>query len=131
MNLRKKKQLAAKVLGAGTHRIIFNQDNLKEIKEAITKQDIKDLFSQGIISIKPIKGRKKFIKRKNKKGPGSIRKNVRKRKRDYIILTRKLRAHLKEIRNDDKIKNKKYYLLRKQIKNKMFKNKQHFKESIK
>ncbi len=131
MNLRKKKQLAAKVLRVGKSRIFFNENNLKEIKEAITKQDIKDLFEQGIISIKLAKGRKKFIKRKNKKGPGSIRKNVRKRKRDYMILTRKLRAHLKEVRNNDKMKNEKYYLLRGQIKNKMFKNKQHFKENIK
>ena len=41
MNLSKKKKLAAKTLGVGKGRLQFKQENLNEIKEAITRQDIK------------------------------------------------------------------------------------------
>ena len=40
MNLGKKKQLAARTLGVGKSRVHFVNENLNEIKEAITKQDI-------------------------------------------------------------------------------------------
>ena len=43
MNLQKKKELAARTLTIGKDRIMFNTSRLDEIKEAITKQDIKDL----------------------------------------------------------------------------------------
>ena len=43
MNLTKKKELAAKVLKVGKNRIIFVEEHLSEIKEAITRFDIADL----------------------------------------------------------------------------------------
>ena len=55
MNLRKKKILAAKALKVGKERIIFLKPRLEEIKEAITKQDIKDLYKEGAIKIKEVK----------------------------------------------------------------------------
>ena len=79
-NLNRKKELAAKTLKVGKNRLSFNQDNLAEIKEAITRQDIKDLYAEGIITIKPIKGRKKIKRRKTRRGPGKIKKTVNKRK---------------------------------------------------
>jgi len=41
MKLDKKKNLAKRVLNVGKERIIFVKERLSEIKEAITKQDIK------------------------------------------------------------------------------------------
>ena len=41
--LDRRKDLASRVLGVGKRRIIFDSSRLSEIKEAITKQDIKDL----------------------------------------------------------------------------------------
>ena len=73
MNLRKKKILASKVLNVGKNRIRFVTDNLLEIKEAITKQDIRDLYSKGIIVIKPIKGRTKTNSRTTR---GNVRKTM-------------------------------------------------------
>ncbi len=43
MNLRTKKELAAKALKVGKERIVFVEARLDEIKEAITKQDMRDL----------------------------------------------------------------------------------------
>ncbi len=59
MNLEKKKKLAARTLNVGKERIIFLKSRLEEIKEAITRQDIKDLHKDGAIIIKEEKGRKK------------------------------------------------------------------------
>ena len=71
MNLSKKKALAARTLDVGKGRILFNMQGLDEIKEAITKQDIRDLHKEGIISIKEIKGRKTLVRRKTRKRMGS------------------------------------------------------------
>ena len=102
MNLAKKRQIAARSLRVGKNRVIFNMGGLSEIKEAITKQDIKDLHSEGIIGIRPLKGGKKIKKRKNRRGPGKIKKKVNKRKQIYVKITRKLRGYLKEqLKNRD------------------------------
>ena len=89
MNLKKKKALAARTFGVGLERIEFVKPRLEEIKEAITKQDIRDLHKDGAIKIKPVKGRKILIKRKRKRSTGNIRKKVNKRKKEYATLTKK------------------------------------------
>lgn len=130
MNLKTKKRLAAKTLGVGKRRIIFNPDSLADIKEAITKQDIKSLFDEGIISIKPEKGRKKIKKRKTKRGPGKTRLKIKKRKQEYVKLTRKLRKYLKELNSRGDINKELYYNLRTKIKMRTFKSRAQFKEYI-
>ena len=129
-NLDKRKKLASKVLGVGTYKIVFDINRLEEIKEAITKQDIKDLFASGAITIRETRGRKTKIRRKNRRGPGKIKFKVRNTKRDYMVLTRKLRFHVKELRKQGKIDKDQFLDLRKKIKAKMFKDKQHLKAHI-
>src|SRR4030042_1929609 len=96
MNLRKKKTLAAKTFGVGESRIKFVNARLEEIKEAITKQDIRDLQKDGAIIVIKIKGRKRHEKRK-KRNIENMRKNINKRKKEYMKITRKLRKYLSEI----------------------------------
>ena len=131
MKLEKKKALIARTLNIGKGRIVLNTSRLAELKEAITKQDIKDLFKDGVISINEIKGRKKVIRRKTRRRAGSIRKKVTKRKKDYVRITRKLRAYLKNLKNKSLISSDKFKLLRKQIRSKEFKSLSNFKERIK
>ena len=123
MNLRKKKILAAKTLKVGKEKIIFVQTRLDEIKEAITKKDIRDLYESGAIKIKQIIGRKKQIGRKKRKSIGNIRKKIRKRKREYIALTRKLRKQVEETSKIKKISDEQLKIIRKKIKNREFRNK--------
>jgi len=87
MNLTKKKKLAAESLKVGKNRIVFNMANLAEIKEAITRQDIRGLRDEGVITIRPIKGRKKIERRKTRRGPGKIKKKINKRKQIYVKIT--------------------------------------------
>ncbi|MFH1359052.1 MAG: 50S ribosomal protein L19e [archaeon] len=131
MNLSKKKALAAKALKVGKGRIKFNSENLGEIKEAITKQDILGLKQEGIISIKPVKGRKKIVRRKTRRGPGKIKKTVNKRKQIYVKITRKLRAYLKDLRAKGVVDRELYQDLRNKIRMRYFKSKSHFRDYLK
>ena len=131
MNLKNKKELAKKVLGVGKNRIIFSPEGLSEIKEAITKEDIKSLYAEGIISIKPVKGRRKIEKRKTRRGYGKTKMKVETRKQDYVKLTRKLRAHIKNLKRKNEIDKKNYLDIRKKIKIRYFKSKSYLEDYIK
>ena len=130
MNLAKKKNLAAKVFGVGKGRVVFIKSRLNEIKEAITKQDMRELKMDGAIKIREIKGRKTKPNEKQKKGPGKIKKNVNKRKREYMAATRKLRKYLYHIKSQGGISKEEYEDARKKIRNRFFKSKSHLKEHI-
>ncbi len=130
MNLGKKRILAANTFNVGRERITFNNERLDEIKEAITRQDIKDLYSSGAISIKPIIGRKTVVRRTTRRRAGSIKKKVNRSKKDYVILTRKLRAYINELRNQEQITEEQYQKIRKQIRASIFRSKAHLKEIL-
>ena len=128
MNLKKKKLLAARTFGVGESRIKFLEPRLNEIKEALTKQDIRDLHKDGAIVILPVKGRKILINKKKSRSVGNVRKKVNVRKQKYVKLTRKLRKYLFEI--EDKLTKKEKEEYRKKIKNKTFDSKSDFKAYI-
>lgn len=130
MNIRKKKILAANALGVGKDRIVLNNQRLDEIKEAITKQDIRDLVSAGAITVKDIKGRRTVEKRKTRRRAGSVRKKVKNSKTEYVIITRKLRRYISELRNQEKITEEQFWKLRKDIRARTFKSKSHLKEHL-
>ena len=131
MKLETKKQLAARSLNIGKSRIVFNQERLSEIKEAITKQDIKDLLQDKAITIKEPSGSLTKKKRKTRRRAGSIKKKVNTRKQDYVKLTRKLRAHLRGLKRQKLISQEQFLATRKQIKAKQFRSLSSLKESIK
>ena len=128
MNLGKKKALAARTFGVGESRIEFVTPRLEEIKEAITKQDIRDLYKEGAIRIKNIKGRKTRFGKKKKRSTGNVRKKVNKRKKEYVLATRKLRKHLSD--NKKKMTTKEAKEIRKKIRNRFFKSKSHLQNYI-
>jgi large subunit ribosomal protein L19e len=130
MKLDKKKTLAAKVLRVGEGRIIFVTERLSEIKEAITRQDISDLYKSGAIKIRDVKGRAKIEKRKYRRGVGNRRMVVNDRKEQYVIITRKLRRVLKNLLKINKINREKYKKARSMIRAKKFKSKRHLIESL-
>jgi large subunit ribosomal protein L19e len=130
MKLDKKKDLAARTLGVGRKRVIFNKERLDEIKESITRQDIRELVNDKAISISEIKGKKKIVKRKTRRRAGSVKKTVNKSKRDYMTITRKLRAYVKELRKHGAVDSEQYWKLRKEIRAKEYKSKANLKDKI-
>ncbi len=131
MKLEKKKDLIARALGVGKNRLVLNNARLPEIKEAITRQDIKDLLSSGAINVKEKKGRKKNEKKTARRREGSFRQKNRGGKTKYVILTRKLRGYLKNMKIKGKSTKENYLILRKEIRASEFKSLAHFKERIK
>lgn len=129
MNLKVKKSLAARALNVGKARIAFIEARLSEIKEAITKQDIKDLEKDGAIVVKEVSGRRK-IKKKTRRSTGNIRKKINTRKKDYVIMTRKLRAYVAEMKKQGVLTKEEVEDIRKKIRNRNFKSKANLKEYI-
>jgi len=131
MNLKKKKELAARTFKIGKEKVVFLKSRLDEIKEAITKQDIISLKKEGAIIVKNSRGKKKLVKKRGKaRSPGNIRKNVNKRKQEYVILTRKLRKHVAELKRQGNISKEELSDIRKKIRNRIFRSKAHLKEYI-
>ena len=130
MNLRKKKELAARTLKIGKERIVFVKERLDEIKEAITKQDIRDLKAEGAIIVKDVKGRKRVNKKGGSKSTGNVRKKVNKRKQEYVIMTRKLRKYVAEMKKQGLLSLEEVKSVRKKIRNREYRSKAHLKELI-
>ena len=130
MQLRNKKALAVKVLKVGKARVVFVAGHEDEIKEAITKQDIVDLHKSGAIQIREVKGRRKVIKKKHRRGVGKVKKKIKRRKQEYAKLTRKLRKFSKFMLKTGKIDKEKHKEVRKQIRARKFRSKRHLNESF-
>ncbi len=81
MILKLQKRLAATVLNCSTKRVVFDPARLEDIKEAITKTDIRLLVGEGAIVERPEKGvsRVRANKRKRQKRKG-LRKGEGSRK---------------------------------------------------
>jgi len=130
MNLKKKKSLAVRTLNIGRERIVFLKSRLEDIKEALTKQDIRDLKKDGAILVKEVKGRRKVKKKKTRRSTGNIKKKVNTRKQDYVIMTRKLRRYVAEMKKQGKLSPEEIKDIRNKIRNKIFKSKAHLKTYI-
>ena len=130
MKLDLKKNLAAKTLGVGRDKVKFDVSRLDEIKEAITRQDIKDLVKSGAIKVCENKGRKRNVARKHRRRAGSVKKKVKKRKQEYVRMVRKLRGYLHELVKQGRLDKDTNRELRKQIRNRKFKSKRNLKEHM-
>lgn len=111
-----KKYLAARALGVGVGRILFNRERLGDIQEAITKQDIRDLVGSGAIFVREVKGRLKHEKGTGRRRAGSVRKKVNRQKKIYAARVRKLRTYLARLKTQGVMDNTKSETARKSIK---------------
>ena len=127
MNLSKKKKLAKKTFNVGEDRIVFIESRLGEIKDAITKQDLRDLEKSGAIVIVSGKGRTR-VREKAGRSTGNIRKKIKRRKREYMIITRKLRRYLQDLYSRGKISKENASNIKNRIRNKEFRSRVHLKE---
>jgi len=129
MNLNKKKELAKRTFGVGEKRIVFIESRLEDIKEAITKQDMRDLREDGAILVTNVAGRRRKITKRSR-SPGNIRKKVNKRKKEYVTITRKLRKHLRGEKEQGNLSKEESDDLRKKVRNRIFKSKAQLKEHL-
>jgi len=91
MMLKLQKRLAACVLHCSPKRVVFDPSRVEDIKEAITKTDIRLLIGEGVITRRPEKGVSRFRanKRKRQKSKGLRRGEGSKKGKATARLSRK------------------------------------------
>jgi len=138
MDLKTQKKLAAAVLGCSPKKIRFDTEKLDEIKESITKADIKNLIANNVIIRLPARGvsrgrAKKIAIQKAKgkrKGHGSRKgkKGARtNRKREWINKVRLQRRFIKELKEQGSLSKKVNQMIYMKIKGGFFRSKKHLK----
>jgi len=135
VNLKAKKRLASRVLGVGIHRIKFDTDHLDDIADAITRENIRSLFTANTIKIKSFtgtsKGRAHTKKaQKNKRGTTQGSKHGRKgarvgKKTVYVAKVRSLRRLLKIAKDRKDLTNPEFWTLYKKVGGNTVRNKAH------
>lgn len=142
MKITSQKRLAAQLAGASPKRIKFTQDRLDDIKEAITKADIRGLINNKVIKVLPKRGVSRVRARKRQsqrrkgrqKGPGTLKSKSCARfdkKRKWINKIRSQRALLNALRTRKIVDNKTFRMLYMKSKGGFFRNKRHIKLYIK
>ena len=138
MKLNTQKRLAAQILKCSPKRVIFDQASLEDIKESITKADIRGLINDGVITRKQKKGisrgraRKRAIqKRKGRQqGPGS-RKGKKTsrlpRKRLWMNTIRSQRDLIRRLKQKGVISKQSYRELYLKCKGGFFRSRRHIK----
>lgn len=138
MKLSIQKRIAGQLLKCSPKRITLKPALLADIKEAITKSDIRLLISDRVIKKKPVKGvsrvRARKIREQKRKGlrrgHGS-RKGTRNastpEKEKWMARVRSQRAFLKELKEKGLISGQTYRSLYRKSKGGFFRSKRHIK----
>lgn len=138
MNLKTQKRISAQILKVGVNKIKFDPDKLDDIKEAITKTDIRSLIKRKVIIKRPVnyqsRARARMIKRQkskgNRKGPGSREGTKKARANTKTLWVRKirlLRGFLRALKKNDMLDNKIYRELILKSKGGFFRSRRHLK----
>ena len=141
VNIRKKRELAARILGVGINRIRFEPDKLDEVGDSITRENIRTLINNGTIwTVKP-KGTsrarakaKLIIRRKHGTGLGSKKgkKTARTGKKElYVIKVRSMRYHLKIMKDRNDINRETYWSLYKKVNGGQVRSLAHLRDLVK
>jgi len=128
------RRIAAEILKVGETKIWIDPEHREEIKNAITRADIKKMISHGYIKKRPDKIRIKKMEKAKKQGVGSRKgkKGARlPKKRKWINTIRPLRRMLKELRDEKKIDEKNYRRLYMLAKGGVFRSRTHLKLYLK
>lgn len=138
MRLTSQRRTAAQILKCGQGRIWFDNARIEEIKQAITKADIRHLINDFAIQKKPkvsisrYRFRKALVQKKKgrRAGPGK-RKGKRAarlpQKTHWMSMIRLQRKFLKTLRDKEIVTPGTYHMLYKKAKGGFFRSKRHLK----
>jgi large subunit ribosomal protein L19e len=108
------RRLAANAMNVGINKVWFDPYRLNEIKEAITKEDVKALIKEKVINKKPTIGTKRRAgrsreirkKRGRNRGKGKKKNLLHNKKDEYMARIRKIRSYTAMLKRTGKIKPK-------------------------
>ncbi len=140
-NLENKKRLAADVQKCSPKRVVFKEDRLNDIKEAITKSDIRALIADGAITERQKKGvsraraKKRDTQRSKGRQKGSGNRKGKQtarspRKENWMRKIRTQREFLKELKTKNMLSKETFKNLYRKSKGGFFRNKRHIKTYI-
>jgi|TARA_Y100000310_G_scaffold332159_1_gene407209 large subunit ribosomal protein L19e len=138
MKLKNQKRIAAQLLKVGKTSVKFNPEKLSDIKEAITKEDIRGLIKDKSITKDSTgsqsKGRlrKRLLQKRKGRQKGSASKKGKKTARlsskdAWMAKIRLQRKFIKELREKKKITEKTYREMYRKTKGNFFRSKNHIK----
>lgn len=139
MNLKNQKKLVARSLKVSSKRVKLNAtnpENIRQLKEVISREGVRELLETGVVSKLDPRGnsrtRANKIAQQKKKGrrlgAGSRKgtKNARFSDKDkWMIKLRALRSMLKKLRDEQRLSTKNYKDLYLKSKGNFFRNKRH------
>lgn len=136
MNFKTQRRMAMRVMKCGTGRVWMSPEHEAEIKQAITKQDIRGLISKGIIRVKQELGVSKGRTREQagqkkkglRKGKGSRkgRASARQTPKDvWMARIRNLRELFRDLKAKGMITNETYTSMREKSKGGLFRSRRH------
>ena len=141
VNLKKKRELIARMLGIGANRVKFEPDKLDDIADSITREDLRSLVKRGTIWTTKVKGTsrgraktKQAIRKKSGLGPGSKKgkKTARMGKKSaYVTKIRSMRHHLKVLKDRNEINRQTYWSIYKKVNGSQVRSVSHLKEIVK
>ncbi len=121
------KKLAAKILKVGESRVWLDPEHLKDIKNAITRADIRRLILKGWIKALPekVKMKKERRKKRNVGKRKGKKHSIVPKKRVWINRVRPQRRLIKELKEQKKISSADYRKLYRLVKSGMFRSRAH------
>jgi large subunit ribosomal protein L19e len=141
VNLRKKRELIARMLGIGANRVKFEPDKLDDIADSITREDLRSLVNRGTIWTTKVKGTsrgraktKQAIRKKSGLGPGSKKgkKTARMGKKSaYVTKIRSMRHHLKVMKDRNEINRQTFWLVYKKVDGGQVRSVSHLRDIVK
>ncbi len=140
--LKLQKRLASEIMKCSVKRVYFNPERTSDIKEAITKADIRGLVKLGVIKEKKVKGVSRVRARKiqlqkrkgRQKGSGSRKGKFTARAKPKSVWMNAVRAQrkfLKELKDKDLLTPGSFWELYRKSKGGFFRSVRHIKLFIK
>ena len=138
MQLGAQRRIAAQLMKCSESRVVFNPERLDEVKEAITKSDIRGLIGDGVIKKRQEKGvsrvRANHFAAQRAKGRSASHGNRKGRKtarlptkQAWMTRVRVQRGFLKELKQKNYLEVSTYRDLYGKVKSGFFRNKRHIK----
>ncbi len=136
MSLKNQRRIAASLLKCSLHRVRFDPERLEEVKEGITKADIRGLIKDGAITERSeqgvSRGRSRQLRQKRRRGQGrgsGSRKGTRSaresKKRQWINHIRSQRRLISKLREQKSIDDSTFRHIYRRAKGGFFRNVRH------
>lgn len=141
VNIRKKRELIARILGVGVNRVRFEPDKLDDVADSITRENMRTLIKNGTIWTVKHRGTsraraKAKLATRRKHGTGAGSKKGKKtartgKKKVYVTRIRAMRYYLKVLKDRSDITRGEYWRIYRKVNGGQVRSLAHLRELVK